>query len=667
MVLVTALTAVPSAAVTDDWLYEALDTVLEETILLTELNAFGSDPILTNFVTQYGWGFDTRAETLDEVDYYDDYGVLLLPTASADLSPEARQSLEALSTADKAILAANSATAFMDHGPYLDALLDLLRRRGAAPDGPRDPLERELLNLFIFEYANTGDIDFSFWDEDNSTFTTTIVTFGTTTIVTSGTAPTTTTIAPTTTTATTIAPTTAATTVPTTTTTVAPTTRPDRTIGEGAGGAGGATGATTTAPRPESEPEPFVSTTAEDDGLGATGADGDPANTTVAADAAEGSPDEIGFAAGALDGGDRADGDADAADSGLLLTRTALALAFLAGILALVVARARRREGEDDHLRHIAGMSRKLAGCHNQAEVIETTIFEAIRIAGADHGAYHRLTPVGLKLVGATDTGSFAAIDVTGGALADAASSGQPIRTVVEQDPGLAERSMAVMITPVIDEGRVIGVLTVTRGPSSSFDSGVVEPLAAMAQMLGSALYKTQELETAVQESEVDWLTSLPNRRKFDHDVDTIGAQVEQVGVAMVDIDHFKAFNDTYGHDTGDVVIQAVAKALADSIRPTDVAYRYGGEEFSVLLKGCGIDEAAAVMERVRLTVQKMVLPETQSTRGEGGTSVTVSVGVAAGPVTDVGILLRTADQAMYAAKRDGRNRVVIGMHSVSS
>lgn len=657
--MLSALSAAPAAA-DDDWVLDALDTVLEETILLTEAGAFAADPVLQTFVDEYGWGFGPteRAELLDELYWYDDYGVAIYPGAPSGLSPEATGAMQMLDPSIRSTLDANSVTAFLDHNPYLDAISDLLIRRGEAPSGARDPADRDTLELFVLDYANSDSFSLETYAGPSPSATTTIppTTAPTTTV-----APTT---APPTTVATTAA-TTTTTTPPTTATTVA-TTRADRTsqttqattttltVDEAEGSQGGAGGEGSVPDDASTDDSP-----ASEGSVG--GADGSAPTTdsSVAPDNLPFTPDDEEALGGA---GAGAIGDQAGGSSATSLTSVRIGLVLVVLLAALLfVARARgRHRGGPVQLLGIAEVSSKLADCTNRNDVIQTAVAEAVRLGGADAGAYHQFAQDGLQLIATSDASTFPVAALTTGALNQVAKHGRPIRSVVESDPGLVEGPIAILAAPVLDTGRVIGVLTVARDASVPFEPGADEYSAAMSQLLSSALQKTMELESARQGSEIDWLTSLPNRRKFDRDVTDIGTQAELVGVAMVDIDHFKGFNDTYGHDTGDAVLKAVAEALANNVRPVDVAYRYGGEEFSVLLRGCELETAAEVMERVRIGVQQMVLPETPGVRLEGGTSVTVSVGVAAGRVNDLANLLRMADQAMYAAKRGGRNRVVV-------
>lgn len=156
--------------------------------------------------------------------------------------------------------------------------------------------------------------------------------------------------------------------------------------------------------------------------------------------------------------------------------------------------------------------------------------------------------------------------------------------------------------------------------------------------------------------STTDALTGLFNRRHMDYALTTEYSRSSRTAtpfsIMMFDIDHFKKFNDTYGHDQGDRVLQAVAKSFQDSLRKYDIACRYGGEEFIAILPSTNIDGALCVAERVRRDVENLVVE---------GLKVTISLGVAAYPELPLAsgeALVEAADKALYCSKHNGRNQV---------
>ncbi len=171
----------------------------------------------------------------------------------------------------------------------------------------------------------------------------------------------------------------------------------------------------------------------------------------------------------------------------------------------------------------------------------------------------------------------------------------------------------------------------------------------------------------------VDPLTELGNRRAFESELERSWARVERnqrpLALLIADIDRFKAFNDRYGHRTGDEVLKAVAKALNSAVRKGDSTYRLGGEEFVVLAPEATREGAVIIAERIRRAVATEKVsppPDSSSTRP---LSVTVSVGLAVVP--DPGIpsraaLIECADRALYDAKAAGRDRVVVAAATVS-
>lgn len=174
---------------------------------------------------------------------------------------------------------------------------------------------------------------------------------------------------------------------------------------------------------------------------------------------------------------------------------------------------------------------------------------------------------------------------------------------------------------------------------------------------------RTLELEDAKQKAEqqarTDVLTGLNNRRAFFEYAEVIDAQSRRYNhtyvIAMIDIDHFKAVNDTWGHDTGDCALKAISHIILDVLRETDIVGRIGGEEFVAILPETTITEGAALAERLRATIEESAVETTQAP-----ITVTISIGVAAlGDLNGTldGVVAH-ADAAMYQAKNDGRNKV---------
>jgi diguanylate cyclase len=171
-----------------------------------------------------------------------------------------------------------------------------------------------------------------------------------------------------------------------------------------------------------------------------------------------------------------------------------------------------------------------------------------------------------------------------------------------------------------------------------------------------------QSLEAIRAESLTDPLTGLGNRKYFDRSIEMAVqnaiATNEPLSLLMFDIDHFKSFNDSFGHLTGDQVLRLVGMSLKQTIKGQDITARYGGEEFAVVLPNTALRQALTVADHIRRAVMSKELKKKST--GEILGRVTISVGVSMlKPGDDTDALIERADACLYAAKRNGRNRVV--------
>ena len=202
-------------------------------------------------------------------------------------------------------------------------------------------------------------------------------------------------------------------------------------------------------------------------------------------------------------------------------------------------------------------------------------------------------------------------------------------------------------------------LLTATRKMHA--DNAKLEQELAQSTQQITVLQGT--LEDARRDATTDKLTGLPNRRAFDQVFDEAVSQATlrraPLSLLMIDVDHFKKFNDTYGHQTGDAVLKLVARTLTDTVKGRDHPARYGGEEFAIVLPDTTAVQARTVAEQVRQAMASRRIVRRNSGVDYG--QVTVSVGVASlHPGDDCAALVARADAALYAAKRAGRNRVVV-------
>jgi diguanylate cyclase (GGDEF)-like protein len=187
-----------------------------------------------------------------------------------------------------------------------------------------------------------------------------------------------------------------------------------------------------------------------------------------------------------------------------------------------------------------------------------------------------------------------------------------------------------------------------------STNEGLQSELATLKQQLDE---RNRSLESQKREARTDALTGLCNRRAFDEELSRRFAQWRRqhlpVSLLLVDVDHFKRFNDQHGHAVGDEVLRHVAGALSRAMRDMDIVARYGGEEFSVILPGTALHDAQRAAARACEAIQEAVLQHAgQEFR------VTASVGAAqALPGDEIASLIARTDEALYAAKRAGRNR----------
>jgi diguanylate cyclase (GGDEF)-like protein len=345
-----------------------------------------------------------------------------------------------------------------------------------------------------------------------------------------------------------------------------------------------------------------------------------------------------------------------------------LAVVLIAGGAALVHGSAvadldaRRRGEAESFARILSGLSRSVS-----PDAIVDAIAEDLGLATAsDHVVVVRRAEDGRELAahlvslrpGVPDHSTPLPLgdleDPVQGRPASPAESADRIARRVRDVYGLGQ----VLAAPLATTDGVVGALVVSRRVGSAWPESTLRILGGAAVEASAALARAYSHRDAEARASTDALTGLPNRHYFDEYVGLLARRRragDAVGILMVDIDRFKALNDRHGHATGDAVLRAVAGAIVSAVREDDVPARFGGEEFVVLLRNPGPGVAVEVGERVRAAVRGLDLRRL----GVPAISVSIGVAVAERPDDAVESLIDIADQALYRAKRAGRDRVV--------
>jgi diguanylate cyclase (GGDEF)-like protein len=351
----------------------------------------------------------------------------------------------------------------------------------------------------------------------------------------------------------------------------------------------------------------------------------------------------------------------------VMLAVLGLAAVMERGQLA-VVEGARRTEAEG-----FARILRRLSNSVSPDAIVAAIMDELGTASVADHVGVVRRQPEARSLeatvsstrIGAPPSRTFLSL-----AELDDPGRRDPLLRETPGDQRIADRIAGrlgadyglhnTLSAPLRIGGRIEGAIVLSRRTDVPWDARARRLLDGAAIEASSALARVYTLHEAEVRAATDALTGLPNRRSLEEYLAMLAQRRradDRVGILMIDIDRFKGLNDTFGHAVGDHVLRQVARAIADAVRDGDVATRFGGEEFAVVLRNPGEAVALDVGERVRRTVAALDL------RGLGVDTITVSVGVA---VTrpgeaDLHEVVERADQALLAAKRAGRNRVTAG------
>lgn len=220
----------------------------------------------------------------------------------------------------------------------------------------------------------------------------------------------------------------------------------------------------------------------------------------------------------------------------------------------------------------------------------------------------------------------------------------------------------SALCVPMMAHGETTGVLYLSSSDPDYLDEYRVEMIRTVTEQISLALANLSLQETLRSQSIRDSLTKLFNRRYMEvtltREFSRARREKRPVSVMMIDIDHFKRFNDSHGHEAGDLVLSEMGKLLARLSRTEDIACRYGGEEFLVVLPGAGLEDAQKRAELIRSEAQKIALQHNRETLAP----ITLSIGLAAYPqnAEQSEDVVAAADTALYAAKKEGRNRVSV-------
>ena len=232
-----------------------------------------------------------------------------------------------------------------------------------------------------------------------------------------------------------------------------------------------------------------------------------------------------------------------------------------------------------------------------------------------------------------------------------------PDSDALDACPKLRNRSSGAcgaVCVPVSIMGRTVGVIHVTGETGWTVDDEDTNDLQTLAKQAGARLGLLRIMAETQLQAETDGLTGLANRRTMENYLHALRRRGERFALAMIDLDHFKALNDSLGHETGDRALRFFAHTLRESVRAHDRVCRYGGEEFVVVFPGTAAEDAVAVLERVRAALRS-------GYQIAGMPPVTASYGVVeADPDEDLDGVFRRADTMLFDAKRAGRDQVAM-------
>jgi diguanylate cyclase (GGDEF)-like protein len=293
-------------------------------------------------------------------------------------------------------------------------------------------------------------------------------------------------------------------------------------------------------------------------------------------------------------------------------------------------------------------MSVELASSLDLRQVFDLVVRQAVDTAGADQAILLRVSPQGLLVAGRMG-GEDQALPFD----ADVAVAlGSPNPVLMEGGHALAAR---------LNGGQDGGLVLWLRRAARTFDAAETSAIVTLLRVGEVAVRNAFHYEERQRQATFDVLTGLYNRREFDAQLASAIEHSRRTATGfsllLIDIDQFKAINDTHGHQVGDQTLRATAELVQSAVRAEDVVARLGGDELAVIMRGANRPaDARHTAERVLNAIRHASIPDLP------GPQVTLSIGAATFPQegSDLESLVKSADDALYQAKRQGRNRLVL-------
>ncbi len=222
---------------------------------------------------------------------------------------------------------------------------------------------------------------------------------------------------------------------------------------------------------------------------------------------------------------------------------------------------------------------------------------------------------------------------------------------------------ISMICAPIFAGNKVAGIIHIDGDKENCFTEEDKKFILDLADEISIAVQRALVFEEIKKRADFDQLTNLLNRRRLEEDlkdeVERAKRYNKSFSLMIIDVDYFKKYNDKWGHPQGDFCLKQVANILRETSRKVDRVYRYGGEEFVIIAPEVKSSEAINLAERLRKKVESTEFPGEEKSQPNG--KVTISVGLASFPDdgTSIEEILKAADQALYTAKKNGRNRVV--------